>query len=100
MKATRKISRRSFLGSIGGGAAAAGALLTLSGCATLGYSDSDPYDPIGGGGGGGGGRRRGGRRGGSRGEGGGHGGGYGRGGGNCSDSDSGRNADPAGRGRC
>jgi hypothetical protein len=52
MKVTRKISRRSFLGSIGGGAAAAGALLTLSGCATLGYSDSDPYDPIGGGDGG------------------------------------------------
>src|SRR3954464_13104247 len=94
MKATRKISRRSFLGSIGGGAAAAGALLTLTGCATLGYSDSDPYDPIGGGGGGG---RRG-RRGdddGRRGRGGG-----GRGGeGACSDSDSGRNADPSGRGR-
>jgi hypothetical protein len=96
MKATRKISRRSFLGSIGGGAAAAGALLTLSGCATLG-SDSDPYDPIGGGGGYGG-RRGGGRRGGGRGEGGGH--GHGRAGGNCSDSDSGRNADPSGRGRC
>src|SRR4051812_41541986 len=97
MKATRKISRRSFLGSIGGGAAAAGALLTLSGCATLG-SDSDPYDPIGGGGGGR--HRGGGRRGGGRGEGGGHGGGHGRGNGGCSDSDSGRNADPAGRGRC
>jgi hypothetical protein len=96
MKATRKISRRSFLGSIGGGAAAAGALLTLTGCATLGYSDSDPYDPIGGGG------RGGGRRGGGRGEGRGD-GGRGRGGrggeGGCSDSDSGRNADPSGRGR-
>ena len=96
MKATRKISRRSFLGSIGGGAAAAGALLTLSGCATLGYSDSDPYDPIGGGDGGG---RHGGRRRGGRGEGRGH-GGHGRGREGCSDSDSGRNADPAGRGRC
>ena len=96
MKATRTISRRSFLGSIGGGAAAAGALLTLSGCATLG-SDSDPYDPIGGGGYGGSGRRGGGRRGDDddgRGR-----GGRGRGGG-CSDNDSGRNADPAGRGRC
>jgi hypothetical protein len=97
MKAVRKISRRSFLGSIGGGAAAAGALLTLTGCATLGYSDSDPYDPIGGGYGGrrgrGGGRRGDdgyGRGGGGRGE---------RGGGGCSDSDGGRNADPSGRGR-
>ena len=74
MKATRTISRRSFLGSIGGGAAAVGALLTLSGCATLGYSDSDPYDPIGGGGHGGG------HRGGGRGRGEGRGrGGHGRG---------------------
>jgi hypothetical protein len=97
MKAIRRISRRSFLGSIGGGAAAAGALLTLSGCATLGYSASDPYDPMGGGDGGG--RHRG-RRGGRRDEGRGHGGGHGRGTGGCSDSDSGRNADPAGRGRC
>ena len=102
MKATRRISRRSFLGSIGGGAAAAGALLTLSGCATLGYSDSDPYDPIGGGDGGGrhGGGRRGGRRGDGRDGGRGHGGGHERGNGGCSDSDSGRNADPANRGRC
>jgi hypothetical protein len=96
MKAVRKISRRSFLGSIGGGAAAAGALLALSGCATLGYSDSDPYDPIGGGDGGRGGGRRG--RGGDRDDRGR--GGRGRGGGGCSDSDSGRNADPSGRGRC
>lgn len=88
MKATRRISRRSFLGSISGGAVAVGAMAALSGCATLG-SDSDPYDPIGGGGGGGGRRRR--RRDGDD---------DGRGrGGNCSDSDSGRNADPAGRGR-
>src|SRR3954454_21123936 len=95
MKATRKISRRSFLGSIGGGAAAAGALLTLTGCATLGYSDSDPYDPIGGGGGGGRRGRRGDDADGRRGR-----GGRGRGGeGGCSDSDSGRNADPSGRGR-
>ena len=93
MDVRRKISRRSFLGRIGGGAAAAGALLTLTGCATLGYSDSDPYDPIGGGGYGGRGRR--GRRGDDdygRGRG-------GRGGGECSDSDSGRGADPSGRGR-
>ena len=93
MKVTRKISRRSFLGSIGGGAAMAGALLTLTGCATLGYSDSDPYDPIGGGYGGRG--RRGGRRGDDddgRGRG-------GRGRGGCSDNDSGRYADPSGRGR-
>jgi len=78
MKATRSISRRSFLGSIGGGAAATGALLLLSGCATLGYSDSDPYDPIGGGGGGHG-RGRGGGRGEGRGEGRGRGRGRGRG---------------------
>jgi hypothetical protein len=68
----------------------------------LANSDSDPYDPIGGGYGGhgrGGGRGRGGGHGGGRGHGGG--GGRGRGGeGGCTDSDSGRNADPAGRGRC
>jgi len=91
MNVTRKLSRRSFLGRIGGGAAAAGALLTLSGCATYGHSDRDAYDPIGGGGG----RGRRGRRGDDddgRGR-----GGRGR---NCSDNDSGRNADPSGRGRC
>ena len=91
MNVTRKLSRRSFLGRIGGGAAAAGALLTLSGCATYGYSDRDAYDPIGDGGG----RGRRGRRGDDddgRGR-----GGRGR---NCSDNDSGRNADPSGRGRC
>jgi hypothetical protein len=91
MNVTRKISRRSFLGRIGGGAAAAGAVLTLSGCATLGYSDRDAYDPVGGGGNGRGRRGRGGDDGRGRG---------GRGGGNCSDNDSGRNADPSGRGRC
>jgi hypothetical protein len=90
MNVTRKLSRRSFLGRIGGGAAAAGAVLALSGCATLGYSDRDAYDPVGGGHGRG---RRG--RGGDDGRGRG-----GRGGGNCSDNDSGRNADPSGRGRC
>jgi hypothetical protein len=89
MKARRGMSRRSFLGRIGGGTVAAGALLTLTGCATLANSDSDPYDPIGGGYGGRG--RRGGRGGGGRGRGGERG---------CTDSDSGRNADSAGRGRC
>ena len=93
MNVTRKLSRRSFLGRIGGGAAAAGALLTLTGCATLGYSDSDPYDPVGGSGRGG--RRR---RGGDDDDG--RGGRGGRGGRSCSDNDSGRNADPSGRGRC
>jgi len=91
MNVTRKLSRRSFLGRIGGGAAAAGALLTLSGCATYGDSDRDAYEPIGGGGGRGGRGRRGddddGRGRGGRGR-------------NCSDNDSGRNADPSGRGRC
>lgn len=87
MKATRSMSRRSFLGRISGGAVAVGAMAALGGCATL-ESDADPYDPIGGRGGGRRRRRRDddddGRRG---------------GGGGCSDSDSGRNADPAGRGR-
>ena len=96
MNVTRKISRRSFLGRIGGGAAAAGALLVLTGCATLGYSDSDPYEPLGAGGDGGRGRR--GRRGDDA-DGRGRGGRGGRGGGSCSDSDGGRNADPSGRGR-
>jgi hypothetical protein len=91
MNVTRKLSRRSFLGRIGGGAAATGALLTLTGCTTFGYSDRDAYDPIGGG------RGRRGRRG-DDGEG--RGGRGGRGGGGCSDNDSGRNADPSGRGRC
>src|SRR5436305_12738887 len=92
MNVTRKLSRRSFLGRIGGGAAAAGALLTLTGCTTFGYSDRDAYDPIGGGSG----RGRRGRRGD---DGDGRGGRRGRGGGGCSDHGSGRNADPSGRRR-
>ena len=87
MKATRSMSRRSFLGRISGGAVAVGAMAALSGCATL-ESDADAYDPIGGGGGGRRRRRRDGDDDGRRG-----------GGGGCSDSDSGRNADPSGRGR-
>jgi hypothetical protein len=73
MKPTRKISRRSFLRRVGGGAVGAGSFLTLTGCVT-GPSDSDPYDPAGGGWGSGGGR------------------GY-------SDNDTGRYADPPGQGR-
>ena len=76
MKPTRKISRRSFLHRVGGGAIGAGSFLALTGCATTGYSDSDPYDPPGGGGG--------------------YGGRYGRG---YSDDDRGPYADPPGRGR-
>jgi hypothetical protein len=73
MKPIHKISRRSFLGRVAGGAVGAGSFLALTGCTTLGYSDSDPYDPIGGGGGGGR---------------------FGRGG--YSDADTGSYADPAG----
>lgn len=109
MKPIRGISRRSFLVRVSGGALGAGSFLALTGCATTGYTDSDPYDPVGGGQGGWGGRRgysdndpgdpigrgRGGR------------GGYSDSdptdpagqGGVCSDSDRGRNADPVGRGR-
>lgn len=95
MDPIRKISRRSFLGRIGAGTVGAGALVTLTGCATFGYTDSDPYDPIGGGYGG-----RGGHGGGRGGHGRGRGGrGRGRGEGGYTDSDRGRNADPAGRGR-
>ena len=50
MKPTRKISRRSFLRTVGGGAIGGGSFLALTGCTTMGYSDSDPYDPAGGGG--------------------------------------------------
>jgi hypothetical protein len=57
MTPNRKLSRRSFLTRIGG-VAAVGA--SLSGC--VGFSDSDPYDPIGGGGGRGGRARGRGRR--------------------------------------
>ena len=54
MTPIRKLSRRSFLTRIGG-VAALGA--SVSGC--VGFSDSDPYDPIVGGGYGPGGRGRG-----------------------------------------
>ena len=86
MKASR-ITRRSFFQRVAGGTVGAGALLTLTGC--VGFSDSDPYDPIGGGRGG---QRR----------------GYsdsdpvdpyGQGAGGCTDSDRGRHADPLGQGR-
>lgn len=59
MKPTREISRRSFLTRLGGGTAAIGAMAMLTGCVGYGFSDSDPYDPIGGGSGGGRGRGRG-----------------------------------------
>ena len=54
MKPIRKISRRSFLGRVGGGVVGAGSFLALTGCVSYpyGYSDADPYDPAGGGGGG------------------------------------------------
>ena len=73
MKPTRRVSRRSFLRSVAGGGAGAISLVGLTGCATTGYTDSDPYDPIGGG-----------RRG----------PGYG-----VTDADTGAYADPPGRGR-
>ncbi|MFN2259653.1 MAG: hypothetical protein ABR601_07430 [Parasphingopyxis sp.] len=92
MKITRRISRRSFLARVSGGAIGAGSFLTLTGCATA-STDADPYDPVGGG-----------RRG--------RGGytdadtgpyadpsGRGRGRGGITDGDTGRYADPAGRGR-
>lgn len=87
MKPIRGLSRRSFLARIGGGIALGG---SLTGCVGFGYSDSDPYDPIGYGRGDYGRGRRGGGRGGGRG---------GRGRGGCSDSDAGRGADPGGDGR-
>jgi len=86
MKPIRGLSRRSFLARIGGGIALGG---SLSGCVGFGYSDSDPYDPVGYGRGDYGRGRRGGGRGGRR----------GRGRGGCSDSDGGPYADPGGRGR-
>ncbi len=77
MKPTRRLSRRSFLGRVAGGAVAAGAAMTVLGEPAKAFqcSDSDGgqyADP------GGRGRR------------------CGRG---CSDSDSGSYADPGGRGR-
>ena len=47
MTPSRKISRRSFLGRVGGGSLMAGSFLALTGCTGYGYSDSDPYDPAG-----------------------------------------------------
>ena len=81
MEPKRPISRRSFMQRVGGGVVVAGSATMLTGCA--GLVDADPYDQIG-----------------SR-------GGYGRhhrGRGyypprECTDSDSGRYADPRGRGR-
>ena len=74
MRPIRKITRRSMFRCVVGGAVGAGSMLTLTGCTTLGYSDADSYDPIGGGG----------RYAGSWG---------------YSDQDTGRYADPPGRGR-
>ena len=51
MDVRKKLTRRSFLGRVAGGATlGAGALGALGGCATLGPTDSDsgPYDdPVG-----------------------------------------------------
>ena len=79
MRKTRKISRRSFLASVAG-SAAAGSLLIVSqeAAAQSGCSDSDPSDPLGQG------RRC-------------TGGGGARSG--CSDRDSGSSGDPGGNGR-
>ena len=73
------INRRSFLRAVVGTAALGGSTAMVSGCATLANSDSDPFDPIGGG--------------------------YGRRNGypdqyeQCTDSDRGSQSDPRGRGR-
>ena len=127
MKPTRTVSRRSFLRKVAGGGAGLISVTALTGCATTGYTDSDPFDPIGGGRWGGGGitdadtgayadppgRGRGSRGGYSDNDpsdppGRGRGGGYsdndptdpaGGGGGVCTDSDRGRDADPSGQGR-
>ena len=74
MKPTRKINRRSFLGTVAGGVAGAGALMAVSSeaFAMQGCTDSDPTDASG--------RGRRCRSG-------------------CSDSDSGPNSDPVGNGR-
>jgi hypothetical protein len=47
MKPTRRLSRRSFLSRVAGGAVLSGGALALTGCATVGHSDSDPSDPLG-----------------------------------------------------
>ncbi|WP_300527173.1 hypothetical protein [Maricaulis sp.] len=65
------LSRRSFLTRVGGTSLALGAGGAVTGCATTGYTDSDPYDPAG----------------------------AGRGSSGVTDSDSGAYADPVGRGR-
>src|SRR3954454_6733305 len=102
MTPSRKISRRSFLGRVGGGSLMAGSFLALTGCVGYGYSDSDPFDPAGAGRGyrGGWGRPRGGCTDGDRGE---YadpaGGGRNCRGGGSSDQDSGQYADPPGQGR-
>jgi len=50
MKPTRKLSRRSFLARVAGGAVAGGAALTVLGeTAQAGQTDTDPGDPVGGG---------------------------------------------------
>lgn len=86
MRSSRKLSRRSFLHRVGGGAIGGGSLLMLTGC--VGISDADPYDPIGGGYG-----RRGGHSDSDPVD------PYGQGAGGCTDSDRGRRSDPANRGR-
>ena len=44
-----KLSRRSFLTRVAGAALTTGAAGAVTGCASTGYTDSDPYDPVGGG---------------------------------------------------
>ena len=85
MKPTRKLNRRSFLATVAGGVAAAGAIGVIATdeaqAAQSGCSDSDSgpnSDRAGAGRSCGGGRRTTG----------------------CTDSDTGRNSDPAGNGRC
>ena len=82
MTPTRKLSRRSFLATVAGTVAAAGAITIVAADPAEAFqtdSDSGPNsDPPGGG------RGKGGRRGGS----------------GCTDSDTGRYSDPAGNGRC
>ena len=72
MSEIRKLSRRSFLGKVVGGAAVGALAITVGATEAQAQTDSDPYDPIGGGRG----RRTG-----------------------ITDSDRGANADPAGNGR-
>src|SRR3954470_13444867 len=91
MKAMRRLSRRSFLGRVAGGAIAGGAALVLpGGTAEAQVTDTDrgPNADAPGRG-----------RGATDSDSGGSAGPAGRGRGGTSDSDSGPNADPAGRGR-